>query len=205
LPETEARARRRNRRRRGNLTADQVVADQIRALRDRRGKSQQELADALGWTQSIVARIESGGRTISVSELLQISWALDVAPVHLLAASFRPQEVPVYETVRLAPSDARAWIRGETPIPGGNARSYYENVSDEEWDERMEIWASVKGLTSRREAIENLLGHVEAAERIFETGDWEDPSVSVVEPEKAKRRKDQYEASKRARKRGDGE
>ena len=203
MPGTETR-RRSRRRRRENLTADQLVADQIRALRDRRGISQQQLADALGWTQSIVARIESGQRTISVSELLQISWALDVAPVHLLAASFRPQDVPIQGGLRLAPKDAREWIRGETPIPGGDHRSYYDNISEEEWAERQKLWSSLKGmqLKSRQELVESLAERHEAEEKILETGEWLEPPVPAVLSEEGKRRKGQLEAAKRAKRRG---
>jgi transcriptional regulator with XRE-family HTH domain len=189
------------RRRKENLTADRLVADQIRALRDRRGISQQELADALGWTQSLVARLESGSRTISVSELLQVSWALDVAPVHLLAASFRPQDVPIQGTLRLSPKDARDWVRGDTPIPGGDHRSYYDNISEEEWSERQEFWASLKGLQlqSRQELVESLARAREADEKILETGEFLEPPVPAVLSEEGERRKGQLEAAKRAK------
>jgi transcriptional regulator with XRE-family HTH domain len=214
LPETEVQSRRRNKRRRANLTADQLVADQIKALRHRRNFSQQQLADKLGWTQSIVARIESGARPISVSELLQISWALDVAPVHLLAASFQPQDVPIQGGLRLSPKDARDWIRGDTPIPGGDHRSYYDNISEEEWAERQKFWASLKGLQlkSRQELVESLAQQREADEKILETGLLPaphdpkyalEPPVPAVLSEEGKRRKGQLEAAKRTKRRRD--
>jgi transcriptional regulator with XRE-family HTH domain len=134
---SETEARRRSTRRRANLTADQVVADQIKALRNKRGTTQQKLADELGETQSMIARVESGKRTISVGELFRISYALDVAPLHLLAASFEPKEVPISNGVRLDPDRARAWVRGDFPIPGKNWRAFYENVDDETAKQRL--------------------------------------------------------------------
>jgi transcriptional regulator with XRE-family HTH domain len=203
VSQTEPR-RKSRRRRRENLTADQLVADQVRALRDRRGISQQQLADTLGVPQSTIARIESGGRMISVGELLRIAWALDVAPVHLLAASFRPQDIPIQEGLRLSPKDARDWIRGDTPIPGGDHRSYYDNISEEEWEERQMFWDSLKGMTlkSREELVESLAQQREADEKILETGEWLEPPVPAVLSTEGKRRKGQLDAAKRARDRG---
>jgi transcriptional regulator with XRE-family HTH domain len=121
---------------RQKLTADQVVADQVKTLRERHGISQQRLADTLGWTQSAVARLENGRRTISVSDLLALAWALDVAPVYLLAGSFQTGDVPIHETLRVPPQHMRKWIRGGEPLPGSNYRAYFENMPDDEWAER---------------------------------------------------------------------
>jgi transcriptional regulator with XRE-family HTH domain len=130
-------------RRKKNLTANQVVADQVKALRGRQ-MSQQQLASKIGETQSTVARIESGDRSITVDELFRISWALDVAPLELLAASFQPCDVPIIGTLRLAPADARDWVRGFRPIPGGNVRAYFENTSDEVAAARREAWQQME-------------------------------------------------------------
>ena len=125
--------RRQTKRRRENDTADQVVADQVKMLRQRRGISQQHLADSLGWTQSAVARLESGKRSISVGELLALGWALDVAPVFLLAGSFQSGDVPVHKTLRVPTRHMLNWIRGGEPLPGANYRAYFENIPDDEW------------------------------------------------------------------------
>jgi transcriptional regulator with XRE-family HTH domain len=140
-------------------TIDAVVASQISALRKRSGKSQQYLADKIGETQSTVARIESGRRSITIDELLRISAALDVAPVELLAASFQPEDVPITGSLRLAPARTRGWIRGDESLPGGDERAYYENTSDEvvfarrqrlrEIEERPEIHAAALALAGR--------------------------------------------------------
>jgi transcriptional regulator with XRE-family HTH domain len=124
-------------RRRTSQTADQVVADQVKSLRARNGgMSQQELADALGWTQSAIARLESGRRSISVGDLLALAWALNVAPVYLLDGSFQTGDVPIHRTLRVPTQHMRKWIRGGEPLPGSDYRAYYENIPDDEWIER---------------------------------------------------------------------
>jgi hypothetical protein len=125
--------------------------------------------------------------------------------VHLLAASFRPQDIPIQGGLRLSLKDAREWIRGETPIPGGDHRSYYDNISEEEWDERQEFWSSLKGLQllkSREELVEILAQQREADEKVLETGQWLEPPVPAVLSEDGQRRKGQLEAGKRAKRRG---
>lgn len=128
--------RRTTTRRRTNLTAGQVVADQVRDRRDRRGMSQQELADKIGESQSTIARIESGKRAITVDDVFKLAWALDVAPVHLLGAGFRGDSVPITKTLQLEPAVARGWIRGKIPLKEGNMRAFlFENIPDDEADE----------------------------------------------------------------------
>jgi transcriptional regulator with XRE-family HTH domain len=189
LPTTKS--RRKPARRPQNLTADQLVADQIKALRARLGISQKQLADAIGETQSTIARIESGRRTISVSELLRLAWALDVAPVHLLAASFQPEDVPIQGSLRLAPKDAREWVRGETPIPGGNHRAYYDNISEEEWNERQEAYRP----WARGDVVELQAQYREALEKLLLAGE----TPGLWSEEDAARARAQLEAAKKQR------
>ncbi len=175
--------RRKSKRRKANLTADQVVADQIKALRERRsGLSQQQLADKINESQSVIARIESGARKVSVADLLKIAWALDVAPGELLAASFAPCDVPIVGNLRLAPAEARAWVVGDRPIPGGDVAAYYGNVSDEEAHSRHEQ----RQLQARYEALFSLAEL--AAEGRVQAGD-----------EHARRLTEQVAAGKKAR------
>jgi transcriptional regulator with XRE-family HTH domain len=191
LPTTTESRRRKPARRRKNLTADQLVADQIKALRARRGISQQQLADAIGETQSTIARIESGRRNISVSELLRLAWALDVAPVHLLAASFQPEEVPIQGGLRLSPKDARGWVRGDTPIPGSDHRSYYDNISEEEWNERQEAYRP----WSRGDVVELNARYHEALEKLLRDGEI----PGLWSEDDAARRSEQLEAAEKQR------
>jgi hypothetical protein len=141
-----------------------------------------------------------------VSELLRIAWALDVAPVHLLAASFQPEDVPIQNGIRLAPSDMRAWVRGQTPIPGGDYRSYFDNISEQEWIERQERWRASKEydpeleqVMTRPNVVDWLARQAEEWESEIEAGGdpGEDPQGRTTEVHA--RRKGQLEASRRAR------
>jgi transcriptional regulator with XRE-family HTH domain len=96
------------------------------------GLSQQKLAQDIGESQSTVARIESGNRDISISELFRIAAALNVAPVELLAGSFTaPPAVPVIGKVTLPPHEAREWVKGERPLPKEDELVYFTNVPRE--------------------------------------------------------------------------
>jgi transcriptional regulator with XRE-family HTH domain len=107
------------------MTAEAVVASQVRALRERRGWSQADLAGHAGMLQQTVARLEKGKRRVTVDDLFSLAAALDVAPVELLAASFEPCEVPVTTAVHLSPSETRAWVCGVKALPSGDERLYY--------------------------------------------------------------------------------
>jgi transcriptional regulator with XRE-family HTH domain len=145
-------------------TLDSVIAQQIKALRHKRGTSQQELAKRIRETQSTVARIESGRRAITVEELLRIAAALDVAPVELLAGSFEPADVPVLGQLRLSPREARRWIRGDSPIPNSDEQAYFENTSAEVALERRELLAEIMDHRNRLEVARLVAeGRVEEA------------------------------------------
>ena len=117
---------------------DRVVVEQVRALRERLGLSQEKLAGrlrelGLEFTQAAVARLETGRtRNLSVQHLFALAAALDVAPVQLLAGSFTTQEVPIVGDTTLSPRHCRDWIRGRRPLPDANQNPYYEQVAVEE-------------------------------------------------------------------------
>jgi transcriptional regulator with XRE-family HTH domain len=76
--------------REGSRLPSQIVADNVRALRERRGHSQVMLAgllrfQGLDWTQSTVSQVELGARHINVDELLGLAAALEVSPPDLLS------------------------------------------------------------------------------------------------------------------------
>jgi transcriptional regulator with XRE-family HTH domain len=67
----------------------QVVADNVRALRERRGHTQVLLAhlircQGLDWTQSTVSQVELGARHVNVDELMALAAALEFSPPDLL-------------------------------------------------------------------------------------------------------------------------
>jgi hypothetical protein len=129
-----------------------------------------------------------------------------VAPVHLLSASFQPEDVPIQNTIRLAPRDMRAWIRGETPIPGGDHRSYFDNISEEEWDERQKLWEKEKRLgiagwpPTREKVVESLAQFHEEQEQTLDTGKRPGDEIPMSLSGEGRRQKGQLDASRRARK-----
>ena len=115
---------------------DRVLANQIRELRRKQNVTQQQLADKLGETQSTIARIESGERAITVSEIFRIAAALDCAPVYLLSGGLTGDEVPVTKEHRITCAQAHEWIVGIWSLPGADRRAFLlENISAAEADE----------------------------------------------------------------------
>jgi len=185
------------------VTADQVVADAVKYLRKRHGMTQQELADELGWPQSTIARVELGERSIGVSDLLALAWALDVAPGYLLAGSFQDEDVPVHQTLKVSPAHMLKWIRGGEPLPGLDYRRYSENVPDDEWIETRRI--------SRAELVEQIAEYYERYETAVLEGELTEDQrkwLSAYEPERQaellaerEQRRQQLAATRKAGKR----
>jgi transcriptional regulator with XRE-family HTH domain len=201
-------SRRQTKRRKMNETADQVVADQVKTLRERRGMSQQRLADALGWTQSAIARLESGRRTISVRDLLALGWALDVAPVYLLAGSFQAGDVPVHKTLRVSPQHMKRWISGSEPLPGLNYRAYFENIPDDEWLARYGRSVEPGVIKSAEAQVAELAALYERAEEVLASGATRLPGNENIElsaerqaelAEERQKRLSELEATRRAK------
>ena len=129
----------------------QILAGQLRAVRERRRWNQQQLADRLAelgepMDRSTIAKIENGSRQVSLDEALRLAAALEVSPVHLFTdppneapTSTKDRSAPARPQVRLAakltvsPREARMWVRGEQPLRGADRKTFYTEVSDEEW------------------------------------------------------------------------
>jgi transcriptional regulator with XRE-family HTH domain len=129
----------------------QIFAQQLRAVRERRRWNQQQLADRLAHLgepidRSTIAKIENGSRQVSLDEALRFAAALEVSPVHLFTdpphegpASRKYETAPARPRVRLAaklavsPREARMWIRGQQPLRDADRKTFYTEVSDEEW------------------------------------------------------------------------
>ena len=62
----------------------EVLLRELRKIRKRSGLSQQQLAERLGITQSLVSKCERGERRIDVMELFQFCKALGVSPAEFL-------------------------------------------------------------------------------------------------------------------------
>ena len=113
------------------------IARRVADLRGRKRMTAQQLGDRLTelgvpWDRFTVANLERGKRrNVSVVELLALSAALDVAPVHLLV----PLDDRPYEATPswVLPADrVRAWVRGKKQLPGGDLRLFVTEVPMEE-------------------------------------------------------------------------
>ena len=88
----------------------QAVADNIRAVRERRGLTQQQLSVRLGelgrpMLASAVAKVEAGDRRVDVDDLSAFAVALNVSPARLLVP-----DVEEADEVRMVPGLAvPAW------------------------------------------------------------------------------------------------
>lgn len=73
----------------------ETIGKHIRAEREKRGISQQKLADAVGWnTHQIVLNVESGQREVKAWELAKIAKFLGLDMVDLLEASSNSKSMP---------------------------------------------------------------------------------------------------------------
>lgn len=70
----------------------ELEPNELRAWRDRRGLTQQALADAVGTTASVISLLEKGERQLTAKWLRRLSKALNTSPGYLLDAS--PDELP---------------------------------------------------------------------------------------------------------------
>jgi transcriptional regulator with XRE-family HTH domain len=114
-----------------SITPSSYVGPQVREFRQRRGWSQQQLANRLrqlgaqqtGWSQTKIHKLESGKLTrVLVDDVFELALALDVSPLYLLTpqASFDADEnaLQVWLGGKISrwPRDVRQWIRGVKPV-----------------------------------------------------------------------------------------
>ena len=66
-------------------TAGKLLGDHVRELRQKRGLTQNDLAQRLGVPQSRISEIESGTRMPNLVTMLRLAAALDCKPSALLA------------------------------------------------------------------------------------------------------------------------
>lgn len=70
--------------------ANYRLAERVRNLRESRGISQQDLAERMGTTQSVISRLESGGAKPSLTTLERVGAALDAELVIEFSDAVRP-------------------------------------------------------------------------------------------------------------------
>lgn len=102
---------------------ERLIAAQLRAIRKRRGLSQEGLADRLALLgvvkhQTVIAKIEARARGVAVDELVALAVALNVTPLALLLPdSDSPGDMVEITPRGSAPADqVWAWARGDGPL-----------------------------------------------------------------------------------------
>ncbi len=63
--------------------------NRLRELREQRGKSQQQVAEAIGTTQNQISRLESGERELTIGWMNKLGAALSIDPAEILQAPKR--------------------------------------------------------------------------------------------------------------------
>lgn len=111
-----------------------TIARRVKELRTRQGLTADQLAHLLSeqgvpWDRTLVSKLENGHRqNLTVVEFLTLARVLHVAPVHLLVLPTSEGTFQVTPEEACPPSDARAWIRGATELPGTDRRIFRTEV-----------------------------------------------------------------------------
>jgi transcriptional regulator with XRE-family HTH domain len=121
-----------------------VIAERVREVRSSRGLTAARLAErmqetGISWDRSVVANLENGRRaSVTVEELLALAFVLDVAPVHLVVPLTPDGWLAITPDASTTNEHARAWIRGNAALPGGDERKFFSEVPEDEWKRRVE-------------------------------------------------------------------
>lgn len=108
----------------GSLTAAEQVAANVKALRTRRGWTQDQLADRMGHASpQTVWSTEVGRRRITVNDLVEFAAAFGVAPERLMSADPGTGNAPVYE-VTVDGGSAQS-VAADAVDPGETWTSFY--------------------------------------------------------------------------------
>lgn len=125
----------------------QVLAEELRKTRERRGWTQQALADRLEEIdlpidRSTIAKIEANTRGVSVDEVLAFAIALGVPPMILMVPRSE-DKVRVAPGVKVGSWEAAAWWRGVFPLDNAispeDRRFFDDACSDAEATVRTEL------------------------------------------------------------------
>jgi transcriptional regulator with XRE-family HTH domain len=106
-----------------------VVAQRTKELRGRRGWTAAQLGAEVSkhgvqWDRFTVANLENGKRqNVTVQELFALALALGVAPVNLLVP-LEDEPYQITPTRAESAATARAWVRGDRPLPGADERTF---------------------------------------------------------------------------------
>ena len=116
----------------------EVFKVRLREARRLKGWTQQELAAALSRAgvelgEFAITRLENGKRGVSLDQAIAIAAVLGVSPLHMI--------VPLDDDgIQLTPqrtvtaADARAWLRGLTPLQEADEQLFYAQTPESEAD-----------------------------------------------------------------------
>lgn len=125
------------------MQSTDVFRERLKAVRERRQWSRQRLADRLTdagfpMTGGVIKKIETGSKkTIDVNEVLALSAALSVSPLHMLVPIDDDTPIEVTPKTVADPPTIRQWIRGTNPLDadwrrGSEAIQALPDVDDED-------------------------------------------------------------------------
>lgn len=115
------------------LSARDLIGTRVKEIRTRRGLTAAALAKrcndigAKHITRDFVTNLETKRRGLSVDDVFVLAFALDVAPLALLALDATKDEViAVAESVAVVdPEEWRNWLVGDAALEGTDAKLYY--------------------------------------------------------------------------------
>jgi transcriptional regulator with XRE-family HTH domain len=136
------------------------MTGQLSDVRGRRGLTADQLANRcqeLGATRidrSVIAKIESRARNVSLDEAIALAAALDIALIHLISPMDDNQEVAVTPELLVPAPAFRAWVRGQEPLPGQEDKPFRTEVPASEWRQRSaRIAAAQRGEAGARRRL----------------------------------------------------
>jgi transcriptional regulator with XRE-family HTH domain len=86
----------------------------LREWRTRRGLTQSQLADKVGWTSAYVSRLENGERRLKIDQIVKLAKALGIEPAQLMVANQMPADdldALISLAKKMRPEDRRRLIR----------------------------------------------------------------------------------------------
>ena len=129
------------------MLAVEHVGQRIRAWRLKRGYTQDQVAAAIGITQTALSHYETGKRRLLLSTTLALAGALDV-PVCELVDSERPDELAIPRQSRLGRLIAQLMERPELLKALGEAAEPIAGARSAEADRRGEVAPAASPLAS---------------------------------------------------------
>lgn len=104
------------------MKPSQVLGNRVLELRNRRGWTQDELAERMNdlgwvWQRTTIAKIELGQRQVTVDEFVSLAYALGAAPIALLT---RPdgEAQGIAPSIETSSTKLWQWMSGQYPMGG---------------------------------------------------------------------------------------